>query len=147
MWWDKIKAFLLGLGENLYKFFKSEVAYIVKKHGEEILSAVLEAAAMKGLSGQEKMALVAFKLATIVPNITERVARGAIEVIYNTWMDEQEDKLLDSDGDGVPDYKDLCKDLGLEVTGCVDENGCPVECPPAPEPATPSPDSTDTGAP
>ena len=38
----------------------------------------------------------------------------------------QEDLLAkDTDNDGVPDWKDICPALGKELSGCVDENGCP----------------------
>ena len=34
---------------------------------------------------------------------------------------------LDTDHDGVPDYRDACADTPAEARGMVDENGCPID--------------------
>jgi len=122
--WESIKAWLIDLGDFLFRFTKTTAAGIIKKYGKEIQEIVVDCAMMSGTS-EEKMAAAISRLSLIVPGIVEYVARAAIEVIYSTWKEEQEK--IDTDGDGVPDYRDVCAEIGAPEGGSVTKDGCPVE--------------------
>jgi len=117
-----IVKWLSNIGETLFRFTKTTAAGIIKEYGDDILKIIMECATAP-VSGQEKMAMAISKLALLVPGVAEYVARAAIEVVYSTWKEYQEG--IDTDSDGVPDYRDLCKELGAPEGGCVTPDGCP----------------------
>jgi len=123
---EAIIKWILGIGEWLFQFTKTTAGKIVTEYGDDIEKIIMEAATTGG-TGEEKMAYAIAKLTAIAPQIAIFTARAAIEVIYSTWKEKQEK--IDTDGDGVPDYRDLCKLVGDQGCG-VDENGCPIPCEP-----------------
>ena len=137
--WDKIKQWLLDLGSILFKFTKTTAADVVRKYGDDILKIIVECGTMPNASGEAKMACAIGKLSLLVPGILEFVARAAIEVVYSTWKEGQLAE-LDTDGDGVPDYRDVCKELGVPEGGCVTADGCPdSDCDGTPDHLDPCP--------
>jgi hypothetical protein len=125
---DKIIAWFLEIGRLLFHFTKTTAGKIITEYEDDVLKIVINAAKQPG-SGQEKMSWAIVQLTALIPEIAVYTARAVLEVVYATWKEEQEK--IDTDGDGVPDYRDLCKDIGDQGCG-VDKDGCPIPCPPVP---------------
>jgi len=124
--WDKIKIWLADLGDFLFRFTQSTGAKFIKEYGPMALTIVMQVAAMP-LSNQDKFKKAGELLKAEVPGVAQWMIDTAIQVAYAMYQEEQLKK--DTDTDGVPDYKDLCKDVGAPPGGCgVDANGCPVAC-------------------
>lgn len=129
---DVLKGWFLGLGPFLYELVTSTAGKAGKKYGPRALEIVMQVASMPG-TGPEKLAKASELLILEAPGLAWYVANTVCQDAYAIWMSRQEKK--DSDGDGVPDYRDVCKHLGKELSGCVDENGCPdMDCDGVPDP-------------
>lgn len=125
--WEMIKKWLADLGEFLFKFTKTAAAQFIKQYGPIAKDIVMRVAAAPGLNGKERFELACSMFLVEVPGAATYLVNTCIQVAYAMYKEEMEK--IDTDGDKIPDYRDLCKEAGLEVTGCVDENGCPIPCP------------------
>jgi len=125
MLWEKIKAWISNMGESLFRFTKTVAAQFIKKYGPVAMECV-QAAALSGGTGKEKFAIATACMASKVPEAAAYLIDTAIQVAYAMWKEEQEK--IDTDKDGVPDYRDVCKEIGDQGCG-VTPDGCPVECP------------------
>jgi hypothetical protein len=119
---DKFKVWFFGLGPFLYELVTSIVGGFVKKYGPRALEIVIQVATMPG-TGPEKFAKATELLMAEVPGMTVWAANTVIQNAYAVYMARQEK--IDTDGDGVPDYRDMCKELGAPPGGCVTKDGCP----------------------
>jgi len=122
--WDKIKIWLADLGDFLFRFTQSTGARFIKQYGPVAIEIVMSCAALQ-LSGPEKFKRAGEMLKQEAPGVAQWLIDTAIQVAYAMYQEEQLKK--DTDGDGVPDYKDLCKEIGDQGCG-VDANGCPIPC-------------------
>lgn len=124
--WDKIRKWLYDLGEFLFLFTRTTAAQFIKEYGPIALKCVQQAA-LSGGSGRDRFEKACALLLMEAPGAATYLVQTAIQVAYALHKDTLEK--IDTDGDGVPDYRDLCPESGLEVTGCVDKDGCPIDCP------------------
>ena len=120
--WDKIKMWLIDLGDFLFRFTKTTAAKFIKEYGPVAMECVREAA-LAGGTGKEKFGIATACMMSKVPEATTYLVQTAVQVAYAMYKEEIEK--IDTDGDGIPDYRDLCKDLGIPEGGCVTELGCP----------------------
>ena len=132
---DKFMAFLANLGELLFDFSRTMLAKFYKEYGPRAMEIVMFVAQVyaSSLTGTQKSEKARDLLRAEVPNVAQFLINGCIEMAYGHWMSKQ--LMADDDGDGVPNWKDLCPALGKELSGCVDENGCPdMDCDGKPDP-------------
>lgn len=126
---DKIKAFLASLGEFFFDFSKTLAAKFYREYGPRALEIVMFVAQVYGsnLTGSQKADKARELLRAELPSVAQWLINGCIEMAYSHYMSKQAQ--ADDDGDGVPNWKDLCPALGKQLSGCVDENGCPdMDC-------------------
>jgi hypothetical protein len=137
--WDIIKAWFADLGEFLFQFTKTAAAQFIKKYGPIATRCVMEAAATPGLDGRAKFVMAGQLLLMEVPGAAQYLIDTAVQTAYAVWK-EKEAKSVDRDGDGVPDYRDMCADLGVPPGGCVTPEGCPdSDCDGVPDHLDPCP--------
>jgi hypothetical protein len=120
--WDKIKAWLVDMGEFLYRFTRTVAAKFIKEYGPVAMECV-KAAAAHGGTGQEKFEYACACFLSKVPGAALYLVQTCVQVAYAMYKEEIEK--IDTDKDGVPDYKDLCPEAGIPEGGCVTVDGCP----------------------
>ena len=121
--WEKIKIWLADLGEFLFRFTQSVAARFIKQYGPRAKEIVREVALIPGLSGKERFAKAGAMLLLEVPGVAQWLIDTAVQVGYAMYQEDLLQK--DTDGDGVPDWKDLCQNMGAPPGGCVTDTGCP----------------------
>ena len=137
--WEKFKAWLFDFGEDVFNFLKTPTALTIRKYRPVGKRIVLQAVSYPG-TGEEKFKYACGLFLKEVPGLALFIVETIIQSAYETEVMpiEKPDKIidmnLDTDGDGIPDWKDLCREIGDQGCG-VDENGCPKVCgdPPAAE--------------
>lgn len=130
---DKIVAWFLNLGERLLGFTKTIAARAYKEFGDDAIDIVAQVALLYAgkLPGSEKKLVAMQMLRNQIPklvDVADWLVETVVQMAYAEYMSKKEEQ-TDTDGDGVPDYRDACKHLGKQLSGCVDENGCPdMDC-------------------
>lgn len=120
----KVKAWFFKVGKAILALSISVAGKVVREYDDDILRIIIEVEKMEqSMTWYEKLALATEKLQEIRPEMEFYAAQTAVQIVFNNWKDKLES--IDTDGDGVPDYRDLCKDLGIPPGGCVTEDGCP----------------------
>lgn len=118
-----LMKWILNIGEFLFAYTQSTAGRFVKQYGPRAKEIAIQVAMMPGLSGTQRFAMAGELLLLEVPGVVRWLIDSAIQAGYAMY---QEDLLKrDTDGDGIPDYKDLCKELGAPEGGCVTADGCP----------------------
>ena len=120
--WDKVKRWFVALGKLLFDFTHTTVARFIDEYQDDLLRIVAQAAMQPG-GGEQKKAWAVAQLMALAPGASMYIINTAVEVAYATYKESELSK--DTDGDGVPDYLDLCKNIGAPPGGCVTEDGCP----------------------
>ena len=124
-WIDKAKAFLASLGEFFFDFSKTLAAKFYREYGPRALEIVMFVAQVYGsnLTGSQKADKARELLRSELPSVAQWLINGCIEMAYSHYMSRQAQ--ADDDGDGVPNWKDLCPNMGAPPGGCVTDTGCP----------------------
>lgn len=121
---NTIKNWFIDIGDFLHAFTNTPYGRFMKKYGPDALIIVAEVA-LGGGTGKEKRHKAIARFIAKIPEIIvdEDYASGTVKSAYEIWIAKQE--AMDTDGDGVPDYRDLCKHFGKPDGGCVTPDGCP----------------------
>lgn len=140
--WEKVLMWFKALGELLYDFTKTQTAALMREHGPRAKEIVIECAREAGLSGKEKFGKAVAMLLAEAPGMALSSAETIIQVAYSVFKDS--DFYKDTDGDGIPDWRDVCKELGTPEGGCVTDDGCPdSDCDGIPDSEDPCPEDPD----
>lgn len=127
-WLNSVAKWFVGIGDFLHAFTNTPMGRFMKKYGPVAIQIVAEVALFGGTGKEKRQRAISLLIAKIPDMVVdEDYASGTIKSAYEIWKSRQE--TIDTDEDGVPDYRDLCKNLGKQLSGCVDENGCPdMDC-------------------
>lgn len=138
-----VKRWFLKVGKALLALSISVAGKVVREYNDEILEIIKNVEKMPGsMTWYEKISMAATMLQELKPEMEFYAAMTAVQVVFNNWKDRLES--IDTDGDGVPDYRDICKDLGVPDGGCVTDTGCPdSDCDTVPDSEDAAPNNPD----
>jgi hypothetical protein len=89
--WQKVKKWLVGAGEYLWRFSRTLAAQFLDKYGPVAMDCVRKAAMQPG-SGEEKFAYATACFMSKVPGASLYLVETAIQVAYAIYKEEQAKK-------------------------------------------------------
>ena len=125
-----IVKWFVGIGEFFYRLSQNkDIREAMNTYGpiaEKIVEKVAVDAAYAALDSTGRRDAATVMLREYAPKLAKWMLHMIVESAYGLYISAQES--IDTDGDGVPDYRDLCREIGDQGCG-VDADGCPVKCP------------------